>query len=217
MVVGFISKVGKNMARTTQINNAENNTDYIATTGVIYLFCLLVMVGNFVQNQNLHLITPTEKNTDPVKLKIYDSRELRSIRSTVNHNPELKLMPWSTLLRIRSLKLQKRRKRGTQVGVTKEATLPRNNVNNNSPNIKIKIQPMHPSKNKLNLYISTGNVRSIKNKVSTVDEYIQKENFDAVILTETWIKNSDYDKSWTDCCQLNSDKYLFSTGNCKNK
>ena len=83
-------------------------------------------------------------------------------------------MPWSTLLRIRSLKLQKRRKRGTGAGVTKEATLPRNNVNNNSPNIKIKIQPMHPSQNKLNLYISTGNVRSIKNKVSTVDEYIQK-------------------------------------------
>ena len=64
------------MARTTQINNAENNTDYIATTGVIYLFCLLVMVGNFVQYQNLHLLSPTEKNTDPVKLKIYDSREL---------------------------------------------------------------------------------------------------------------------------------------------
>ena len=205
------------MARTTQINNAENNTDYIATTGVIYLFCLLVMVGNFVQYQNLHLLSPTEKNTDPVKLKIYDSRELRSIRSTVNHNPELKLMPWSTLLRIRSLKLQKRRKRGTRAGVTKEAILPRNNVNNNSPNIKIKIQPMHPSKNKLNLYISTGNVRSIKNKVSTVDEYIQKENFDAVILTETWIKNSDHDKSWTDCCQLNSDKYLFSTVNRNNK
>ena len=217
MEAGFISKVGENMARTTQINNAENNTDYIATTGVIYLFCLLVMVGNFVQYQNLHLLSPTEKNTDPVKLKIYDSRELRSIRSTVNHNPELKLMPWSTLLRIRSLKLQKRRKRGTRAGVTKEAILPRNNVNNNSPNIKIKIQPMHPSKNKLNLYISTGNVRSIKNKVSTVDEYIQKENFDAVILTETWIKNSDHDKSWTDCCQLNSDKYLFSTVNRNNK
>ena len=76
---------------------------------------------------------------------------------------------------------------------------------------------MHPSKNKLNLYISTGNVRSIKKKVSTVDEYIQKENFDAVILTETWIKNSDHDKSWTDCCQLNSDKYLFSTVNRNNK
>ena len=64
------------MAHTTQINNAENKTDNIATTGVIYLFCLLVIVGNFVQYQNLHLISPTEKNTDPVKLKIYDSREL---------------------------------------------------------------------------------------------------------------------------------------------
>ena len=123
--------------------------DNIAITGVIYLFCLLVIVGNFVQYQNLHLISPIEKNTDPVKLKIYDSRELQSIRSTVNHNPELKLIPWTTLLRIRSLKLQKRRKR-------------------------IKTQPMYPSKNKLNLYISTGNMRSIKNKVSTVDEYIKK-------------------------------------------
>ena len=74
--MGFISKVGKNMAHTTQINNAENKTDNIATTGVIYLFCLLVIVGNFVQYQNLHLISPTEKNTDPAKLKIYDSREL---------------------------------------------------------------------------------------------------------------------------------------------
>ena len=128
------------MARTIQINNAENKMDNIAITGVIYLFCLLVIVGNFVQYWNLHLIwgSPTEKNTDPVKLKIYDSRELRSIRSTVNHNPELKLIPWTTLLRIRSLKLQKRRKRGTRAGVTKEATLPSNNVNNNSPNIKIK-------------------------------------------------------------------------------
>ena len=89
MVVGFISKVGKNMAHTTQFSNAENNTDYIATTGVIYLFSLHVMVRDFVQYQNLHLLSPTEKNTDPVKLKIYDSRELQSIRSTVNHNPEL--------------------------------------------------------------------------------------------------------------------------------
>ena len=140
MAVGFISKVGENMARTIQINNAENKMDNIAITGVIYLFCLLVIVGNFVQYWNLHLMSPTEKNTDPVKLKIYDSRELRSIKSTVNHNPELKLIPWTTLLRIRSLKLQKRRKRGTQAGVTKEATLPSNNVNNNSPNIKIKTQ-----------------------------------------------------------------------------
>ena len=134
------------MARTIQINNAENKTDNIAITGVIYLFCLLVIVGNFVQYLNLHLISPTEKNTDPVKLKIYDSRELQSIRSTVNHNPELKLIPWTTLSRIRSLKLQKRRKRGTQAGVTKETTSPSNNVNNNSLNIEIKIQPMHPSK-----------------------------------------------------------------------
>ena len=121
------------------------------------------------------------------------------------------------MLRIRSLKLQTRRKRGTQAGVTKEATSPSKNVNNSSPNIKIKTQPMHPSKNKLNLYILTGNMRSIKNKVSTVDEYIKKENFDAVILTKTWIKNNDHDKSWTDCCQLNSDQYLFSTVNCNNK
>ena len=95
--------------------------------------------------------------------------------------------------------------------------MPSNNVNNNSPNIKIKTQPMHPSKNKLNLYILTGNMRSIKNKVSTIDEYIKKENFDAVLLTKTWIKNNDHDKSWTDCCQLNSDQYLFSTVNCNNK
>ena len=81
------------------------------------------------------------------------------------------------IVKNKKFKIAKKKKRGTWAGVTKEATLPRNNVNNNSPNIKIKIQPMHPSKNKLNLYISTGNVRSIKNKVSTVDEYIQKENF----------------------------------------
>ena len=121
------------------------------------------------------------------------------------------------IVKNKKFKTAKKKKKRHSSRVTKEATLPRNNVNNNSPNIKIKIQPMHPSKNKLNLYISTGSVRSIKNKVSTVDEYIQKENFDAVILTETWIKNSDHDKSWTDCCQLNSDKYLFSTVNRNNK
>ena len=33
---GFYLKVGENMARTIQINNAENKTDNIAITGVIY-------------------------------------------------------------------------------------------------------------------------------------------------------------------------------------
>ena len=84
---GFYLKSQQKYGLYNTINNAENNTDYIATTGVIYLFCLLVTVGNFVQYWNLHLLSLTEKNTDPVKLKIYDSRELRSIRSTVNHNP----------------------------------------------------------------------------------------------------------------------------------
>ena len=123
-----------------------------------------------------------------------NSNELRSISSRCNHVPELRLIPPGTLLRICSLKLQKRGARGKRGGVSKDTQLPRNGCNVDSL-IQIKCLKTHPSRNKLNLNIGMVNVRSLKNKSTAVNDYIRSNDMDLFVLTQTWLKNLEFDNT----------------------
>ena len=150
-------------------------------------------------------------------LQVYESSDLRSIRSMFNKNPGLRLLPPSTVLRIRSLKLHRKRKRGSRGEVVKDAV----HSNNVSVNLKncpcIKINPIHPSRNLLNIHLGTANASSIKNKLELVSDFLEKSKIDAFVITETWLKDCQSDNAWIKSCALNSDKYTFSTVNRQNK
>ena len=56
----------------------------------------------------------------------------------------------------------------------------------------------------------TINVRSVKNKEQIV-ETIELENTDFIMLTETWLKNTDEDKAWTNTSDLNNNNLRIYT------
>ena len=51
--------------------------------------------------------------------------------------------------------------------------------------------------------IATINARSVKNKQQKIVETIELENTDFIMRTETWLKNTDEDKSWISTSDLN--------------
>ena len=51
--------------------------------------------------------------------------------------------------------------------------------------------------------ISTANVQSLKNKSEEIHDYITESGCNIMVLTETWLKNTDEDKCWLQCNELN--------------
>ena len=92
------------------------------------------------------------------------------------------------MLRIRSLKIQRRR-RGSRGG--KNTGCHSNGVNNNNNLIMIKSQSMHPTRNLENFHLGQGNTRSVRNKTELLHDHITKYKYDAFVITETWLKDTE--------------------------
>ena len=194
------------------MTNLQQNTlhgergDIRAVVGMVYVFCLAIIIGNLVMFQQKIVILPI--NSDQ-KLEIgikYESTELRWIRSMCNKDPNLKMLPTSTMMRARSLKIQRRRKRGSHGRLIDSLTLLSDGVNKNNL-ISVKCQPIHPSKNVLNFHLGCGNLRSVKNKVDLSHDHILGKNYDAFIVAETWLQNTERDNTWIQCSGLNFGTY----------
>ena len=48
------------------------------------------------------------------------------------------------------------------------------------------------------------NTRSVKNKQLQIIEIVELQNIDFIMLTETWLKNTDEDKAWVNTSDLNN-------------
>ena len=83
--------------------------------------------------------------------------------------------------------------------------------------ITIKRKGIHPSRNVLNFHFGTGNVRSLKNKANVIYGYITQNKLDACLITETWLKDNEHDKSWTLASDFNSDQLKISIVSRRNK
>ena len=62
-----------------------------------------------------------------------------------------------------------------------------------------------------NIIIGTVNIQSIKNKDLQVSELLDDYGIDVLILTETWLTNSENNKQWLEITQLNRPPYKFLT------
>ena len=66
-----------------------------------------------------------------------------------------------------------------------------------------------------NLLILTANVQSLKNKSEEIHDYITESGCDIMVLTETWLRNTDEDKCWLQCTELNRDNLKIQVSNRK--
>ena len=128
----------------------------------------------------------------------FSSDQLHIIRKECNKHPyELLTLPPSTIHRIRRLKIQRRKKRGTRAGVVKDAEL-------SMSLIPVATHAFHDIKISGNLRIATVNARSLKPKQHFLLDLLIEYKIDILIVTETWINNSDNDKTWSECSVLNT-------------
>ena len=81
-----------------------------ATSYIVFLVMFVIVYGNFMQyyGHQIKVLSPSPTSF----VKNYGNAELRIIRGMCNKDPRLKILPTSTILRIRSLKIQKRKKVG---------------------------------------------------------------------------------------------------------
>ena len=161
-----------------------------------YLTASLFCIGNLLEYRKDTVISLTPQQHSR---KIYTQQELIQLRHTTNKSPYLRELPISLIRRIRSLKINKKRKRGRSGGVVKDAIL-HSNINQN--NLITVATSAIGKTSKINLAkFGTINVRSIKNKEHLVHDYFQKNKLDWMILTETWLKPKDI--PWANASQLN--------------
>ena len=112
---------------------------------------------------------------------------------------------------IRSLRINKKRKRGSKCGLkTKNIELFRSVNLSNLIKIDINNLP-HNQADQKTIKLSTINVQSVKNKDLILHQDICENKTDLCILTETWLTDSDTDKVWTSYTSLNNKNLRMDT------
>lgn len=145
------------------------------------------------------------------KQVIYNSIQLNSIRARVKHHNVLKMIPNDVVVTIRSLKLQKKRKRGRRRSVAREEKVPSNcsdKYNLVTINTENDIKPT-----KSNLSLGLINTQSVRNKELVILREMEINNINICALTETWLTDSDHDNLWMSSTDLNSGRFRMQTVN----
>ena len=130
----------------------------------------------------------------------YDRYQLRNICSEMDKNPGLWKLSSITVLRARSLKMQKTRRQGHHGGKLTCVLLSYGISKNNL----ISVTTMNFSKIEINdslIKFALANMRSLKNKDQALLDYILEHQIDVFLVTETWLKQED--DIWKQCSCLN--------------
>lgn len=135
----------------------------------------------------------------------YSSFQLNSIRSKVNQNDCLKMIPNDTVQLIRALKIQKRRKRGRKKPVAREERSLSNCLD--KTNLVNIIMENEVKPNKIDLSLGLINVQSIRSKDLTLLREIEENRINVCAFTETWLTDNDHDKLWMAATDLNNNDY----------
>ena len=144
----------------------------------------------------------------------YSGTELNMIKLGMVKNSHFKQLKNDVIIKIRKLHLNKRGKRGgrkNRVGV-RMAKLKNRSVNM-ANNIKIQMANDHISQHRIMLQLSTINCQSVKSKEDQIIQHILDNNIDLVVLTETWLKETDRDRLWLQACSFNKDNYSIAAVN----
>lgn len=136
----------------------------------------------------------------------YSRNALMNIGNTVKHRKSCKRLQLEVILKVRTLKLQRRRcKRGKRGGFEqrRRRMLAEQYRGVNRINlIEIQLEKdCHVKTRSKHLSIGLANMRSVKNKDLLLKDNLVEENIDMCVLTETWLNNND--QHWIESTELN--------------
>ena len=139
--------------------------------------------------------------TGNISKHTYSSKQLWAIHDQVNPT-SLTNLPFRSIQNTRELQLNRK---PTSIRTRKKQHM--------NPRRKAEIRNLRqvPTVDSSNdeivwtIIVSTVNAKSLKHKENLIGEEIHNTNSDIVIITETWLKNTDEDDTWTHSSELNND------------
>ena len=187
---------------------------------LIYLHKIHIFKSQTMEINNLiiipllgSMIRSSGQQVQQNKLTVYTSDDIKCIRDTVYPDQCYRLLSGQTCQTIRSLRINKKRKRGSKFGLkTKNIELHRSVNLSNLIKVDINNLP-HNQADQKTTKLSPIIVQSVKNKDLILHQYICDNKIDLCILTETWLTDSDTDKIWIFCTSLNNRSLRMDTSN----
>ena len=142
-----------------------------------------------VISPNQHLDHAPSTHRSPYKAQkvrpIYTRDQLLRVKNKLKLDNQYSILKYETITRVRELKINKRprkidtRKLERRIVNTKNLITPKTSPNSSN-----------------NIQIGTVNTRPIRNKTQLVLENSRSENLDFLVITETWLTNTDEDQQW---------------------
>ena len=137
---------------------------------------------------------------------IYTRDQLFEFKNKLKLDNRYSILHYETINRVRDLKINKRPKKQDTRKLEKRIVNMKNLVRlRNNPN----------SSN--NIRIGTVNTRWIRSKTQLVLENSRLENLDFLVITETWLTNTDEDQQWLKTSELDNSDYRIEVQNRTNK
>ena len=178
--------------------------------GLLSLSTLLIFLDYNGSSLNADLLSLTTNK----KIIKYSVNQLWKIRSEVNKDPRLKTLHPDTINIIRKYRIHRKRRRGRRGGkcVTKQNSVHDNqSIRQNRIYHGERLIEIRPGKPIIKFLML--NAHSIKNKDEELSQYMQENEVDFTLLTETWLqKNNEIDLDWIQATPLNTDGYCFING-----
>ena len=130
---------------------------------------------------------PNGRGNQPLK---YDAAQLMTIKTRVEHDKSLRRLPFEAIRTIKHLKINKRRIRLSKSWSKLSRKINLNNLQ------QVQIDPELPDLSSKNVKLATVNIRSLKSKSDYLMEILNREQIDILVITESWLKNTEEDTIW---------------------
>ena len=168
--------------------------NFIVTLWIYFLLDLWLSWSKNGKNKNLievnngKFLASTTRSVHAFGTQLsYEPNELRAIEDCNKHNKRFKTLPFGAIRQIRELQINRRRQKTLIKSEPKQLGVNHNNL--------IHIRPTNTESQfyTSNLNIATVNVRPLKNCEQQVLNEIIKGNIDVLVITETWLSDTQDD------------------------
>ena len=128
----------------------------------------------------------------------YDPSVLKTICRNTKHDQRYKILPFGAITRIRDLKINRLSRKNAQPRIRHTpAGINYRNL------IQVELNKNNGIIHDTQLRIGTINIRSIKKNDQVLLREIIHSNLDIIIVTESWLKDTEVDRNWVQGCDFN--------------
>ena len=180
-------------------------------SSVINLTTILIMTDQHLEHRMPETST-TPISTPTKQIITYNNNKLLQIKKEMVKDKRYKRLDTDTIKTIRKYKLNRRGQRGGQrkhkqvkVELRSLITI---NINDDTTQVEMN--------NSSNIKLTLANMQSIRNKDLLLYDYLQSNNSDLCILTETCLQNCVNDDIWLEMTDLNKNGLKMGVSNRTN-